>query len=105
MEQDWPPLSLLERLLVDIRGASPTKIGHSVVNDTFAEQAVSLCEKLLRANILNPRDIVTLTPYEAQYRLYQRLLLQAHVQNPTLGFDQVLVRKVDSFQGQESPVV
>lgn len=92
-------------IFVDVRDAEPGKIGYSIFNKTFAEQGISLCRALLCAGILNPKDIVILTPYEAQYRLYQRLLVQAHVQSPKLGFKQVDVRKVDSFQGQESPVV
>ncbi|KAJ5925547.1 hypothetical protein N7454_008186 [Penicillium verhagenii] len=92
-------------IFVDVRDASPEKIGYSTFNKTFAEQGIFLCRDLLCAGILNPTDIVILTPYEAQYRLYQRLLVQAHVQSPQLGFNQVNVRKVDSFQGQESSVV
>ncbi|KAJ5808791.1 hypothetical protein N7474_010060 [Penicillium riverlandense] len=92
-------------IFVDVRDASPGKIGYSIFNNTFAEQGISLCRALLRGSILNPKDIVILTPYEAQYRLYQRLLVQAHLQSPQLGFNQVDVRKVDSFQGQESSVV
>ncbi|KAJ5778269.1 hypothetical protein N7520_001515 [Penicillium odoratum] len=59
----------------------------------------------IASKTLDPKDITILTPYEAQYRLYQRLLVQAHVQSPQLGFNHVDVRKVNSFQGQESSVV
>ncbi|KAJ5658585.1 uncharacterized protein N7484_002234 [Penicillium longicatenatum] len=92
-------------IFVDVRDAIPEKMGYSIFNKKFAEQGIILCRALLCAGLVNPKDIVFLTPYEAQYRLYQRLLVQAHVQSPQRGFNQVDVRKVGSFQGQESPVV
>ncbi|OQD75837.1 hypothetical protein PENDEC_c006G01992 [Penicillium decumbens] len=92
-------------IFVNVPDSTPWKVGPSTINDKFAEEGITICRDLLYEHIVDPKDIVILTPYEAQYRLYQRLLVQAHVQSPYLGFNNVDVRKVDSFQGQESPVV
>ena len=90
-------------VFLDVRGASAEKIGFSTVNYTFAEHGIALCRELL--SIVSPKDIAIITPYEAQYRLYQRLLLKAHLQWPEHGFKHVNVWKLDSSQGKERSVV
>jgi len=50
---------------VDICDAIPGEIGPSTINYTFAEEGISICRALLHDNVVDRKEIVLLTPYEA----------------------------------------
>lgn len=66
---------------------------------------IALCKELLGLKRFSPRDIVILVPYEAQFRTYVKFLIHEHQNDHSLDLDKLSVRKIDSFQGGESPIV
>lgn len=66
---------------------------------------IALCKELLGLKRFSPKDIVILVPYEAQFRTYVKFLIHEHQNDHSLDLDKLSVRKIDSFQGGESPIV
>ncbi|CAI7602825.1 unnamed protein product [Penicillium crustosum] len=79
----------------------------STSNETasFLLATIALCKELLGLKRFSPRDIVILVPYEAQFRTYVKFLIHEHQNDHSLDLDKLSVRKIDSFQGGESPIV
>ncbi|KAJ5780761.1 hypothetical protein N7457_005921 [Penicillium paradoxum] len=79
--------------------------GYSKKNVRHAMAAIAICKELLEMDRFAPKDIVILVPYEAQYQTTLKLLTEQHQKSRSLGLRDVSVKKIDSFQGGESPIV
>ncbi|RAK88796.1 hypothetical protein BO79DRAFT_254859 [Aspergillus costaricaensis CBS 115574] len=49
--------------------------------------------------------VTVLTPYVAQGNVYRTSLAQLHLDNPSAGYNQVMIKTIDSFQGRETDMV
>ncbi|KGO37157.1 hypothetical protein PEXP_001820 [Penicillium expansum] len=78
---------------------------HSKKNTAHAAISIALCKELLGLEGLSSKDIIILVPYEAQFRNYLKYVTLEHRNDRSLGLDKVSVKKIDSFQGGESPIV
>lgn len=92
-------------LFLDISRSEVEIENHSKKNRSHAAAAIALCKELLALKRFSPRDIVILVPYEAQFRTYLKFLTHEHQIDHSLDLDKLSVRKIDSFQGGESPIV
>ncbi|GKZ35954.1 hypothetical protein AbraIFM66950_006791 [Aspergillus brasiliensis] len=50
-------------------------------------------------------EVTVLTPYIAQGNAYRALLAQLHLEDPSVGYNLVKIKTIDSFQGGEASVV
>jgi hypothetical protein len=78
---------------------------NSVVNYGHIGAVVTLCVEILKAKVVPPEKIGILTPYDGQYRVSLAELGKLHGRNRNLGLDQVMVRRIDAFQGREKEVI
>ncbi|KAK4869983.1 hypothetical protein LT330_005707 [Penicillium expansum] len=78
---------------------------HSKKNTTHAAVSIALCKELLGLEGFSSKDITILVPYEAQFRNHLKYLTLEHRNDRSLGLDKVSMKKIDSFQGGESPIV
>ncbi|KAJ5472749.1 hypothetical protein N7530_006750 [Penicillium desertorum] len=91
-------------LFIDVFPSEVEISNHSKKNETHASVAIALCKELLDSKV-SPKDIIILVPYEAQFRTYLKNLTLDHRNDTSLGLDKLSVKKIDSFQGGESPIV
>ncbi|KAJ6133047.1 hypothetical protein N7471_008262 [Penicillium samsonianum] len=92
-------------LFVDVCPSEVEISNYSKKNEAHASVAVALCKELLGLKKFSSKDIIILVPYEAQFRTYLKFLALDHRNDPSLGLDKLPVKKIDSFQGGESPIV
>lgn len=88
-------------LLIDIHDSNAERWIISVVNEGHKKAGVRLCNEILQAQIAPPEDVMILTPYDGQYRLYLSKLAYCPRNDPHLGLDRVKVRTIDGLQAQE----
>ncbi|KAJ5520337.1 hypothetical protein N7463_000790 [Penicillium fimorum] len=92
-------------LFVDVCPNTAETENCSKKNTTYAAVAIVLCKELLGLKKFSSKDITILVPYEAQFRTYLKFLTLDHRNDCSLGLDKLSVKKIDSFQGGESPIV
>lgn len=85
------------------RSQAGTNQGHSVSNEVQVRAGVWLCKEILSAEKLketiSAEPIAVLAPYDAQCRLYLRVLAESDAKEPALNLRKTIVRKIDGFQG------
>ncbi|RDH34220.1 hypothetical protein BDQ94DRAFT_169739 [Aspergillus welwitschiae] len=65
-----------------------------------------LCLRRLQQTARVPfSEVAILTPYTAQGNAYRTSLTQLHLEDPSAGYNLVLIKTIDSFQGGEASVV
>lgn len=79
----------------------------SATNHAHVVATLTLLNVLLRScrDSISAKDILILTPYRAQCRLYEKELQEMDLATPGKGISDVKVDTVDRFQGGESPIV
>lgn len=82
----------------------PVKVGAAWENEASAIAVISLLIKLVEHGI-SKASIVILTPYEAQCKVYRRLLAALPVKHAEKAWNEVRVRNIYEFQGREAPCV
>lgn len=87
-------------LVIDVEGQDERDVvTRSYKNLREAQHVVKLVQHVMRAGYRS-NDIAIITPYKAQTALIKQLLLQHDIPP-----DDLKINTVDSFQGEESPVV
>ena len=74
-------------------------------NPHYAAAAIETAIEMLRSLKVVSADIMILTPYRAQLRLYRKGLAKAAIVYPDLNLDQINLRTVDGAQGWERQIV
>lgn len=94
-------------LLLDNPHGQAFSVGatRSLVNLANVAVAINLVVRLIEASVAQPHDIVILTPYHAQYNRYMSALYRLQEAKPDWKLGELLIRKVDAFQGGERPLV
>lgn len=79
----------------------------SASNHAHVVATIAILSWLLRLSdgIVPAKDILILTPYREQCRLYEKQLQELDLAKPGFGYHDVKVDTVDRFQRGESPVV
>ncbi|KAG2418551.1 hypothetical protein HFD88_001652 [Aspergillus terreus] len=78
---------------------------NSSYNLSNAMAPLALMKYLLADEVLPGREMVILTPYQAQWMRYLDYLARLRKQRPDLRVADVSAFKTDSLQGAEAPVV
>lgn len=96
-------------VFVDVKYSWEESHGTSKANPNQAAATISLVRRLMSTagpdGGVMAKDIVIISPYQAQLDLYLSLLAEADSVTPKRGFKDIRVANVDSFQGGEAPVV
>lgn len=92
-------------LILDVPWTTEMCIGTSFANTGNRKVVLDLTRKLARAGLSEPKDIVILVGYEAQWRLYLKDLYQLARTEPGVAWSSVRAFTIDAFQGNEADIV
>jgi hypothetical protein len=94
-------------LLVDVPRIITTRHAdlHSVKNLGNITAVVQLVRELLVPGVAQGGDLAIFIPYHGQYLAYLAALERLDEQHPAIDIADITLRKVDSFQGGEQPVM
>ncbi|KAJ5446555.1 hypothetical protein N7491_002637 [Penicillium cf. griseofulvum] len=92
-------------LILDVPWTTEECIGTSFANAGNRKVVLDLTRKLVRAGLSEPKDIVILVGYEAQWRLYIRDLHELAQTEPGVAWSNVRAFKIDAIQGNEADIV
>jgi hypothetical protein len=113
---DHPTTSLAKTINAGIYNCSNSvvflNIANSTANKTVGESYENLDHAALVMNLvanlldngIRPEQILILTPYHSQYRVYLGARLEMQVKRGDPKIREILVRKVDGFQGGEQDI-
>jgi superfamily I DNA and/or RNA helicase len=94
-------------LLLDNPHGNSFSVGatQSLVNLVNVAVAINLVVRLIKAGTAQPHDIVILTPYHAQHNRYVSALYRFQEDRADWKLGELLIHKVDAFQGGERLLV
>lgn len=92
-------------LILDVPWTTEECIGTSFANAGNRKVVLDLTRKLVRAGLSEPKDIVILVGYEAQWRLYIKDLHELSQTEPGVAWSSVRAFKIDAIQGNEADIV
>jgi hypothetical protein len=92
-------------LLLDVSWTTEDRIGTSFANAGSRKVVLDLTRKLVCAGIFEPKDIVILVGYEAQWSYYIKDLHELARAEPSVAWSSVRASKIDAIQGNEADIV
>ncbi|KAJ5399284.1 hypothetical protein N7465_009773 [Penicillium sp. CMV-2018d] len=92
-------------LILDVPWTTEERIGTSFANAGNRKVVLDLTRKLVRAGLSEPKDIVILVGYEAQWRLYIKDLRELAQTEPSVAWSSVRAFMIGAIQGNEADIV